>query len=233
MDARPLCPCCSAGPATRRFRILSAQLPPSVQAAAVDPWTRWRAVESRIAAGEVILMDGATGTEVERRVLARGDPSAVTATGWSCAQALLHPDVCQAVHQDYFEAGAELVIANTYASNRMILQVAGFGEQVAEVHERACGAAMAARSASAGDGALVVGSMSGHPPMIVEGGGSMGHLTDGASAPTEDTAPRAPSQVVRLPFTTAAVSGLTRDAGPGRAACKKRTPIPSRTKRRR
>ena len=118
MDARPLCPCCSAGPATRRFRILSAQLPPSAQAApadsgATDPWTRWRAVESRIAAGEVILMDGATGTEVERRVLARGDSSAVTATGWSCAQALLHPDVCQAVHQDYFEAGAELVIANT------------------------------------------------------------------------------------------------------------------------
>ena len=116
----------------------------------------------------------------------------------------------------------------------MILSVAGFGEQVAEVHERACGAAMAARSASAaGDGALVVGSMSGHPPMIVEGGGSMGHLTDGASAPTEDTAPRVPSQVVRLPFAAAAVSGLTWDAGPGRAACKRRTRIPSRTKRRR
>eukprot|EP01043_Picozoa_sp_COSAG02_P042737 COSAG02_NODE_3656_length_6410_cov_2.706703_4_plen_253_part_00 len=194
-------------PPFRRFRVLSTQLSgePSSHDGAVaksessDRWAKWRAIEARIQAGEVILMDGATGTEVERRVKEMGNPTAVNKTGWSCAQALHHKDVCQEVHASYYAAGSEVVIANTYASNRMVLDRAGYGEQVREVHSSACDAAMAARATAATrDDALVVGSISAHPPEIVAGGGSMGALTDGATAPSKDTHSRAPTQVQGL-----------------------------------
>ena len=207
MEAAPCAPeclCCTNAP-FRRFRVLSTQLsgPAAAAAAAAsepaaaasepaDRWAKWRAVEARIEAGEVILMDGGTGTEVERRVKEKGDPTAVNVTGWSCAQALLHPDVCEEVHAAYYKLGSEVVIANTYASNRMILDRAGYGEQIQQVHASACGAAMAARTSTAtSEDALVVGSISAHPPLIVEGGGSLGALSDGAEAPTTDTTPKA------------------------------------------
>ena len=172
-NCAPECTCSNSGP-FRRFRMLSTQLRQQPQPPTAAPhlaaaelactgaggrWAKWRALEARIAKGEVILMDGGTGTEVEKRVKCKGDPTAVNVTGWSCAQALLHPDVCEEVHGEYFGLGSEVVITNTYASNRMILDTAGYGDRIEEVHEKALGAAMAARAAAAAsDDALVVGS---------------------------------------------------------------------------
>merc|ERR1711969_295377 len=109
-------------------------------------------------------MDGGTGTEVERRVKEAGDPTAVDDSGWSCAQALLHPDVCEAVHADYFGLGAEVVITNTYASNRLILEAAGYGDETGQTNTVACERAIAARASSGTDDSLVVGSISCHQP---------------------------------------------------------------------
>ena len=80
------------------------------------------------------------------------------------AQALLHPDVCEAVHADYFGLGAEVVITNTYASNRMILEAAGYGDETGQTNTVACERAIAARASSGTDDSLVVGSISCHQP---------------------------------------------------------------------
>ena len=105
------CPCCGGeGASFGRFRVLAAQLgagaaqaaqppaaapgehhrclpskPPTMARAAAS-WDRWERLKARIDAGELILMDGGTGTEVERRVKEMGDPTAVDDSGWSCAQ---------------------------------------------------------------------------------------------------------------------------------------------------
>ena len=105
------CPCCGGeGASFGRFRVLAAQLgagaaqaaqppaaatgehhrclpskPPTMARAAAS-WDRWERLKARIDAGELILMDGGTGTEVERRVKEAGDPTAVDDSGWSCAQ---------------------------------------------------------------------------------------------------------------------------------------------------
>jgi len=38
--------------------------------------------------------------------------------GWSCGAQLEHPGVLYDVHRDYLKAGADIIIANTYATNR-------------------------------------------------------------------------------------------------------------------
>jgi homocysteine S-methyltransferase len=116
----------------------------------IDDFTR------RLAAGDVILIDGGTGTELE----ARGVP--MNGAVWCGVAVLDHQDVVRAVHEDYIRAGAEVVIANTFPSNRLALEPAGFGDQVAEINRRAVQAALQARANAADRPVLVAGSLSPH-----------------------------------------------------------------------
>ena len=59
-----------------------------------------------------------TGTELERRGVPMHDVS------WSGIASLSHPDILRQVHVDYVAAGAEVVIANTFAASRYLLEAA-------------------------------------------------------------------------------------------------------------
>ena len=74
---------------------------------------------SRIEAGETILLDGGTGTEVERRGVPQLDHA------WNGGCALSHPDILKQIHMDYLATGAEIIIANTFATHLNTLQDAG------------------------------------------------------------------------------------------------------------
>jgi methionine synthase I (cobalamin-dependent) len=56
--------------------------------------------------GRVLLMDGAMGTELQKRGLKDGE----NAAAWN----LLHPDEVAAVHRAYREAGAKVLLTNTF-----------------------------------------------------------------------------------------------------------------------
>jgi S-methylmethionine-dependent homocysteine/selenocysteine methylase len=108
-----------------------------------------------LARGDVILLDGGTGTELERR----GVP--MDRQAWSATANLTHPDVVRGVHEDYIRAGADIVITNTFATARCHLEAAGLGERVAEVNRRAVELAREARDRAAGHRDVwVAGSMS-------------------------------------------------------------------------
>ena len=77
---------------------------------------RYETIRQRLAAGERILIDGATGTEVERR----GVPQLENA--WNGGGALSHPDIVRDIHLDYIREGAEIVISNTFATTRHALE---------------------------------------------------------------------------------------------------------------
>ena len=66
---------------------------------------------ARMSVGEAILIDGGTGTEVERR----GVPQLKNA--WNGGGALSHPDILRQIHQDYIAHGAEIIITNTFATS--------------------------------------------------------------------------------------------------------------------
>lgn len=119
-----------------------------------------RAIERRLAAGEAILLDGGTGTELERRGAPMHDAV------WCAAATLSHGGLLRAVHEDYVRAGASVIIANTYASNRLMLEPAGLGGEFEAVNRRAVEVALEARDrAAGGDAVAVAGSMSHTLPM--------------------------------------------------------------------
>jgi S-methylmethionine-dependent homocysteine/selenocysteine methylase len=97
----------------------------------------------RLAGGQVIILDGATGTELERRGVPMDDVS------WSGIASLSHPAILRQVHVDYIAAGAEVVITNTFATGRYLLAAAGLGEQVRAANEAAVALAREARDRAA------------------------------------------------------------------------------------
>ena len=101
-----------------------------------------------------IILDGATSTELERR----GVP--MDTETWSGLAALSHPDVLRDLHADYLRAGAEVIIANTYATAPHHLAAAGFGDRAREINVRSVEIALEARAAAADGPAWVAGSLS-------------------------------------------------------------------------
>ena len=114
--------------------------------------------QEQLHAGEVVLMDGATGTELQRR----GVP--MNEIVWSGAAVLSHPDEVRATHEDYIRAGARVIITNTFGSTRQMLGPAGFGDQVETVYRGAVQLAQEARSNVGIDGVGIAGSISTEPP---------------------------------------------------------------------
>ena len=85
----------------------------------------------RVAAGELVVIDGGTGTEIQRRGGAMDDAT------W-CAEAnLQRPDLVREVHRAYLEAGAELVIANTFATSPLLFATLGRDDEVATIDRAA------------------------------------------------------------------------------------------------
>ena len=66
--------------------------------------------------GKCIMIDGATGTELERR----GVPQIPNA--WNGGGALSHPEILEEVHKEYIELGARIIITNTFATGKHTLE---------------------------------------------------------------------------------------------------------------
>ena len=109
-------------------------------------------------ATDITLLDGATGMELKRRGVTV--PNYHT-TIWSALALMEAPGAVRDVHRSYFEAGADVVIANNYAVTPVLLAREGLEERTAELTAIACALASEARDAAGGAG-RVAGSM---PPL--------------------------------------------------------------------
>ena len=89
------------------------------------------AISRKLATGDTVILDGATGTELQRRGAPMDDAA------WCAVATASHPDVLRAIHADYIRAGADMVTANTFASARHLLERAGIGERTAELQRLA------------------------------------------------------------------------------------------------
>lgn len=115
---------------------------------------RYESFMERITSGECVLTDGATGTEAERR----GIPQLENA--WNGGGALSHPDIIRQIHLDYLDAGAEVVISNSFATHLHALADAGEADRFGDYNRRAVELAVEARDGSDAPGALVGAGMS-------------------------------------------------------------------------
>lgn len=119
-------------------------------------------LERRIEDGEVIILDGATGTELEKRGVPMDDAA------WCAAALATHPDVVRGVHEDYIRAGADVIITNTFPAAKHVLEEAGLGERFRELNARAVGLAREAR-ATVGEEVYIAGSISTFPARLDHG----------------------------------------------------------------
>ena len=111
-------------------------------------------LRQRLDRGEVIVLDGAMGTELERRGVPMDDAA------WSAAALITHPDTVREVHEDYIRAGADVIITNTFATARHVLEPAEMGEQFRELNTHAVTLAKQARENAAARPVFIAGSIS-------------------------------------------------------------------------
>jgi methionine synthase I (cobalamin-dependent) len=79
--------------------------------------------------GRVLLMDGAMGTELQRLGLRDDECSAL----WN----ITHPEQVAAVHAAYLEAGAEVLLTNTFLANREALARYALRDRLTEIWQAA------------------------------------------------------------------------------------------------
>jgi S-methylmethionine-dependent homocysteine/selenocysteine methylase len=115
-------------------------------------------LERRMGEGEVVVLDGATGTELEKRGVPMDDAA------WCAAALVTHPETVREVHEDYIRAGADVVITNTFPTSRHVLEPAGLGERFRELNELAVELAKQARENAGEKPVYLAGSISTFSP---------------------------------------------------------------------
>ncbi|MCH9671749.1 MAG: homocysteine S-methyltransferase family protein [Gammaproteobacteria bacterium] len=111
--------------------------------------------------GGTLLLDGGTGTELERR------GATMHESVWCATVTSTHPEILSAVHRDYIGTGANVITANTFSSSRNMLGPAGLGDLTQQLNRRAVEIALQARDASAPNHPVVIaGSMSHQLPIV-------------------------------------------------------------------
>ncbi len=104
-----------------------------------------------------LILDGATGTELNRRGVDTGLPL------WS-ANALLNDHdakILQEIHEDYLRAGADIITTNTFRTHRRALASSGNASRALELTRRAVDIARAAiASVNSDSPKFVAGSIS-------------------------------------------------------------------------
>jgi len=96
--------------------------------------------------GAVLIADGAWGTEFFKRGLMQGCPP----DEWN----LTHPEIVREVTREYLDAGADVLLTNSFGANRFRLEPHGLSDRVAEINRAAAALARevtAGRAVVAGD----------------------------------------------------------------------------------
>ena len=120
-------------------------------------------IAERLRGGDRLLLDGGTGSELERRGVFISQRTAEGGMGaWSATAIVDAPEVVEKIHEDYLRAGADIVTTNTFWCNRTRLGLIGQADRMEEYNRIGVRLAVDARDAVSPD-AFVAGSMA--PPV--------------------------------------------------------------------
>jgi S-methylmethionine-dependent homocysteine/selenocysteine methylase len=115
-------------------------------------------IASKLQRGETIILDGGTGTDIQRR----GAP--MSGDTWCAEVNLSHPDIVRAVHDDYIAVGADVITANTFATSALLFNALGRDDELLDIDRAAVNIA---RQAAEGRPVAVAGSISTMRPVVV------------------------------------------------------------------
>ncbi len=111
-------------------------------------------ISGKLSSGGTVILDGGIGTELERRGVKMDDNT------WCGSATATNLHELHGIHTDYIAAGADIITANTYASNRAMLGAAGLGDQVEHINRSAVEVALKARDDAGNPDVVVAGSIS-------------------------------------------------------------------------
>ena len=96
-------------------------------------------LQEKLLSGQVIVLDGATGTEIARL------GGEMHSAAWCAVANKTHPDMVRQIHEDYVQAGADVITTNTFATCRHVLAGAGMADETVAINRRAVELACEAR----------------------------------------------------------------------------------------
>jgi S-methylmethionine-dependent homocysteine/selenocysteine methylase len=114
-------------------------------------------IKRKLAAGEAIILDGGTGTDIQRR----GAP--MSGQTWCADVNATHGEIIRAVHLDYIAAGADIIAANTFATSPLSFNAYGRDDELIALDVAAVGHA---KAATQGSDVCIAGSFSTQRPVI-------------------------------------------------------------------
>jgi 5-methyltetrahydrofolate--homocysteine methyltransferase len=135
-----------------------------------DPALSQLSFTQRLAAGELLIADGATGTSYQQMGLGIG----VAPEEWVDA----HPERVLGLHRAFIDAGAQIILTDTFGGTPNRLRETSFAGAARELNRRA--AELAREATASRRDVLVAGSM-GPTGMLME---PLGELTQAAAADT-------------------------------------------------
>ncbi|MEM7345153.1 MAG: homocysteine S-methyltransferase family protein [Chloroflexota bacterium] len=118
-----------------------------------------KSITDHLKTGEMLLLDGGVSTEIQLRGVSMNEKA------WSGIAHKTNPDAVRQVHEDYIQAGAQVITANTFSTARHVLESIGLGDEVKTINADAVRLAKEARDNAATDDVWVAGSMSSMPPL--------------------------------------------------------------------
>ncbi len=129
----------------------------------------------------ILVLDGATGTMLQRHELAAQDFGGEALEGCNEALNLHRPDVVLSIHRAYLTAGADIIETNTFGGTPLVLEEYGLADRAREINRVAAELARRAadESSTASRPRFVAGSMGPTTKAIsVTGGVTFAELVD-------------------------------------------------------
>jgi S-methylmethionine-dependent homocysteine/selenocysteine methylase len=114
-------------------------------------------IRQKLLAGHTIILDGGTGTDIQRRGAPMSGPT------WCAEVNATHGDIVRLVHDDYVRAGADIIAANTFATSPLTFNAYGRDDELIALDAAAVAHAQAA---ALGKDVSIAGSISTQRPLI-------------------------------------------------------------------
>ena len=134
----------------RRERVAAAASPSAWSGPPTEPGPQLDRFRALLSSGEPVMADGAMGTMLFASGLASGDPPET----WNLA----HPDIVRGIHRGYLDAGARILLTNTFGANRLRLALHRLEGRVEHLN-RTAAILLRAEVTASGRDALVAGDI--------------------------------------------------------------------------
>ena len=87
-------------------------------------------VKKKLDNGKLVILDGAMGSELEK------NGAQMDKDLWCGTSSIKFPEIVKKVHEDYINAGVDVITTNTYASTPISMRNYGYGKFIEDYNKK-------------------------------------------------------------------------------------------------